>query len=166
MKKLLFALAVMCSSVLFAQNAADRPIFSAPGGKVILSPLNSSGVPVPLVSADPVTALVTVNSGIVAPTCDLGTTNTIVLDGIKPLCKVIITGAATLTYSALSSGSQVTLVVINNNAGADYTIDTFTPTAKWRFGTVYNTVYRSTHNVYTIMNVGGTYYIAAMDQMQ
>lgn len=165
MKRLFLIFLILFSFVAQGQSSQDRPIYGGNGGKVIISPKTSGGVSVPLIVADPALNKVTINATIEAPACDLGTTNTIVLDGISPLCKVQITGTATIDYTSISTGKQVTLVVINAS-GSNYTISTFTPTAKWRFGTIYNTVYANTHNIYTIMNVAGTYYIAAMDQMQ
>lgn len=68
-----------------------------------------------------------------------------------------------VNFSALADGQSITWVAIAS--GGPWNITGWTPTARWRFGTRYETLAASTHNIYTIMRIGSTYYIAVADQM-
>jgi hypothetical protein len=53
------------------------------------------------------------------PSYDLGTSNTIVLNAAQSIAKVTITGTATIDYSALPAGRQITLAVVNAHGSSD-----------------------------------------------
>ena len=94
-----------------------------------------------------------------------------------------ISGAASVVYSTLggnstfqaqgtgtgiylAEGQQVSWLVTNSTA-ANITITWPSGlTLKWRYGTAYSTVYASTSNIYTFMKVGGTVWVAGVDQLQ
>lgn len=73
-----------------------------------------------------------------------------------------ITADAVFTFSNVPDGKSIVLVVLNSG-GSDHTVTL--PSAKWPSGNPQTDIVAGQRNLYSIVNVAGTYYINVIKDM-